>query len=134
MGRTAKALLVSGCCLQIIGSACAARAEEADSADNTAWTTYADCAAGYLANWQDRLSSPERGRDMSNMIRAQSDEYKTTAARAHRAQTKSGEEEAARAVDAYVQDNLPRFIAMDKAGQLEAFIDECPQADDSAQD
>ena len=35
---------------------------------------------------------------------------------------------------AYVQDNLPRFIAMDKAGQLEAFIDECPQADDSAQD
>ena len=69
MGRTAKALLVSGCCLQIIGSACAARAEEADSADNTAWTTYADCAAGYLANWHDRLSSPERGRDMSNMIR-----------------------------------------------------------------
>ena len=134
MGRTAKALLVSGCCLHLIGSTAVARAEEADKDDNPAWTTYADCAAGYLANWQDRLSSPDRSRDMSNMIQAQSDEYKMAAARAHRAQTKSGEEEAARAVDTYVQGNLPRFIAMDKAGQLEAFIDECPQADDSSQD
>ena len=134
MGRTAKALLVSGCCLHLMGSAVVARAEEAGDEDHTAWTTYADCAAGYLANWQDRLSNPERSRDMSNMIRAQSDEYKAAAARAHRAQTKSGEEEATRAADDYVRDNLSRFIAMDKAGQLEAFIDECPQADDSAQD
>ena len=134
MDRTAKALLVSGCCLQLIGSTASARAEEADNGDNTAWTVYADCAAGYLANWQDRLSNPERSREMSTMIRAQSDEYRIAAARAHSAQTKSGEEQAARAVDDYVRDNLPRFVAMDKAGQLEAFIDECPQANESAQD
>ena len=56
------------------------------------------------------------------------------AARAHRAQAKSSEAEADRAVDDYVRDNLQRFIDMDNAGQLEAFIDECPQADDTDQD
>ncbi len=134
MGLTAKGLLISGCCLLLFRGAAPACADETETRDNPSWTVYADCAAGYLANWQDRLANPERSRDMSNMIRAQSDDYTTAAIRAHRAELGSAEPEASRAVEDYVRANLQRFIDMDQAGKLEAFIDECPQADDSDQD
>jgi len=98
------------------------------------WTAFADCAAGYLANWKDRLSSPTRTREMSDMIHAQAGDYRNAAAELYQTQQKSNEDAADKAVEAYIQVNLARFVAMDKAGKLETFIDECPQIDTAGQD
>jgi hypothetical protein len=38
--------------------------------------------------------------------------------------------EADRNVGGHVKANVERFIAMDKAGTLEAYIDKCPQAEE----
>jgi hypothetical protein len=110
-----------------------------EAADETAdqppdWTALADCSAGYLANWQDRQSSPGRTKEMGDMIRAQSDQYKAAATKTYQAQSGLSEAESAQFIDTYIQDQLPRFVTMDKAGKLETFIDECPQADESDQD
>ena len=39
------------------------------------WQTIADCAAGYRANWQNRLTGFNRSRDMSNMIEMQANDF-----------------------------------------------------------
>ena len=119
----------------IAGTACiSAYAAESETDEAPGWTDYADCAAGYLANWQDRLSKPDRSREMSAMIRTQSDEYKATAIALYQQDSKTGADAARGVVETYIQDSLARFAAMDKAGKLESFIDECPQTDDSDQD
>ncbi len=120
------------CSFAPVGARAADDQTEADQAPD--WTALADCAAGYLANWRDRQGSPDRTKEMADMIRAQSDQYKTAAAKAYQARTNASESDAAQIVDKHVQDNLERFVTMDKAGKLIAFIDECPQADDSDQD
>jgi hypothetical protein len=111
-----------------------ALAAEAATEQTPGWTDYADCAAGYLANWQDRLTKSDRSREMSAMIHTQSDEYRRVAARLYQSASKTTPDLAADAVETRVRESLPRFTAMDKAGKLESFIDECPQTDDSDQD
>jgi hypothetical protein len=98
------------------------------------WNTLADCATGYLANWKNRQGRADRTKEMGDMIRAQSDQYKAAAAKAYQTQASVPETEAKQFVDMYVDANLDRFVMMDKAGELESFIDECPQTDDSDQD
>lgn len=100
-------------------------------AAETPWQTYADCAAGYLANWQDRLADPSRSKQMANTIRAQSQDYEMAAVRRYAAQKLTDEAQAAEAVRAYVKANLARFVAMDNNGQLNHFLDSCPQPDAS---
>lgn len=101
-------------------------------AADTPWQAYADCAAGYLANWQDRLTDPSRAKSMADMIRSQSKDYETAAARRYADQERVDGAHAAQAVRKYVEANLARFIALDKKGQLNRFLDGCPQPDETA--
>jgi hypothetical protein len=89
--------------------------------------TMADCAAAYQANWQNRLSGFNRSRDMSNMIQMQFEDYKAAAVRHFQKEEKASAEDAKRRVDAHIASNVARFIAMDKAGTLEALIENCPE-------
>jgi hypothetical protein len=91
------------------------------------WQTYANCAAGYQANWQDRLTDPRRTHDMSNMIHDQSEDYKKAATGFYQSEQKASPEEASRNVADYLAANIGGFLAMDAAGTLEAYLDTCPQ-------
>jgi hypothetical protein len=91
------------------------------------WQAYANCAAGYQANWQDRLTDPRRTRDMSNMIHDQSDDYKKAAIGFYQSEQKASPEDAHRNVTDYLEANIGGFLAMDAAGTLEAYLDTCPQ-------
>jgi hypothetical protein len=95
------------------------------------WHAYADCAAGYRANWQDRLTDPTRPPSMRDMIRGQADDYQAAAVRHYRQETGAEEQPAQDTVAAYVDASLERFIAMDKKDELNDFLDRCPQPDDS---
>ena len=88
------------------------------------WEIYGSCSAAYLANWQLRRST--RDRDMSSMIQEQAEDFKTKAIGFYESELKVPSSEARRIVDAYVTSNVERFIAMEKAGTLEAYIDQCP--------
>ena len=100
-------------------------------ADDGAWQAYADCAAGYRANWQDRLADPGRTPEMRDMIRSQADDYEAAAARRYRQKTGADEPRAKEAVRMYVEANLDRFVALDKQDALNSFLDECPQLNDA---
>lgn len=117
-------------CFWVAAAACVISAAPAVVAAETSWQAYADCAAGYLANWQDRLTDPSRSKQMADTIRSQSKDYETAAARRYAEQKGAGKAEAAKAVHAYVEANVARFVAMDKKGRLNGFIDACPQPDD----
>jgi hypothetical protein len=91
------------------------------------WQIYAGCAAAYRANWQNRLSDPNRGPEMSTMIQDTSEQYMLAAIGYYEEEKRASKDEASRSVERYVTTNIERFIAMDKAGILEAFIDKCPQ-------
>jgi hypothetical protein len=93
------------------------------------WQIYAGCAAAYQANWQDRLSDPNREPEMSTMIRDTSQQYKLSAIGYYEKETRASKDEANRDVEVYVKTNVERFIAMNKAGTLEAYIDKCPQTE-----
>lgn len=88
------------------------------------WQIYASCAAAYQTNWQLRQSS--RSQDMSNMIQEQAEDYKAKAAKFYEDELRAQPSEAHRIVETYVSSNLDRFAAMEKAGTLEAYIDQCP--------
>jgi hypothetical protein len=94
------------------------------------WEVFANCAAAYRANWQNRLSDPGRAPSMAAMIRDESEHYQTTAVGYFEKDRKTARSEANRTVSAHVLANVDRFIAMDKAGTLEAYIDACPQIED----
>jgi hypothetical protein len=100
-------------------------------AADVSWRAYADCAAGYRANWQDRLADPHRTPQMRDMIRQQADDYQTAAVRHYREQTGADEPHAQEAVRMYVEANTDRFIALDKRDELNPLLDKCPQPDDS---
>ena len=89
------------------------------------WEIYAGCAAAYQVNWQLRQSDPNRDRDMSTMIREQSELYKNAAIGYHENDLKALPNDARSNVDAYLTVNLDRFIAMETAGTLEAYIEQC---------
>jgi hypothetical protein len=63
---------------------------------------------------------------MSSMIQEQSEDYKAKAIGFYENELKVQPSEATRIVSAYVTANVDRFIAMEKAGALEAYIDQCP--------
>lgn len=111
-----------------IASACGAP-RLVDAAD--AWQTYADCAAGYRANWQDRLNDPTRPPNMRDMIRSQADDYLKAAVHRYSRGVATDESRAGEAVRRYIDANLARFIAMDKRDELNTFLDKCPQLEDS---
>jgi hypothetical protein len=112
-------------------SAVTASAAETNSpsAASQQWQVYANCAAGYQANWQDRLTDPRRTHDMSNMIHDQSDDYKKAAVGFYQSEKKASPDDATRNVASYLETNIGGFLAMDAAGTLEAFLDTCPQLD-----
>ena len=106
-----------------------ARAADAPSSTAPQWETFASCAAAYLANWQNRLSDPNRAPTMSAMIKDEFEQYRLAAIGYYEKDWKTSTDEAGRNVDGHVKTNLARFIAMDKTGALEAYIDKCPQAE-----
>ena len=94
-------------------------------ASSLQWQVNVACAAGYQANWQNRMSI--RAESMSNGIQLQAEDYKAAATRHYQNEEKVSLEDAKRRIDAYIADNVARFIDMDKAGTLEAFLDSCPE-------
>lgn len=120
MGRTLACLVAA-----VSGMASAVAAEIPPQ-----WQIFADCSAAYRANWQDRLTDPTRRPEMATMIHDESEQYKRVAIGHYQAERTASKEEASRTVDRYLEANLERFIAMDKAGTLEAYIDNCPQPEE----
>jgi len=107
-----------------------AQAQGAPPASPPRWEVFADCAAAYRANWQDRLADPSRTPAMAAMIHDESEQYTLAAIGLYEKDRKVAKDEASRDVTAHVQSSVERFIAMDKAGTLEAYIDMCPQHDE----
>jgi hypothetical protein len=91
------------------------------------WQVYAGCAAAYQANWQHRLTDPNRTHDMSTMIHEQSEDYKKVAIGFYESEKKTSPDDANKNVATYVDANVEGFLAMDAAGTLEAYLDQCPQ-------
>jgi len=109
-------------------------ADDKSSSQSWGWQTTADCAAGYLANWQNRLSDPNRSHSMSDSIQTQFEDFAAAAARSYQSEMKSSAAEAQRSVESYIRIHVDHFVAMDRAGALESFLDTCPQIDDSTPD
>jgi hypothetical protein len=107
-----------------------AQVANAPAATAPRWEVFASCAAAYLANWQNRLSDPNRAPAMASMIRDESQQYKLAAIAYYEKDLKASKNEADRNVDDHVKANVERFIAMDKAATLEAYIDQCPQLEE----
>jgi hypothetical protein len=99
----------------------------AQTATTPQWEVFANCAAAYQANVQNRLTDPNRTPAMRDSIQEESDNYKLSATQYYAKDKNAAKDEADRNVSAHVNANVARFIAMDKAGTLEAFIDNCPQ-------
>ncbi len=92
------------------------------------WEVFANCAAAYEANWQSRMSG--RAPSMSTMIKEKSDAYRIAAIGYFEKDKKASNEEANKVVMVHLGANVERFVAMDKAGTLEAYIEACPQLED----
>jgi hypothetical protein len=102
------------------------------AAPSLPWQPVADCAAAYHANWQNRMTGYNRSNDMSNMIQIQSEDYKTAAVRFYQRDTRTTADDAKAKIGSYIAANVDRYVAMDKAGTLEDFIEKCPQLDPEA--
>jgi hypothetical protein len=122
--------LIAGAFFPACVQASFAQVANAPLSDAPRWQVFAGCAAAYLANWQDRLSDPTRAPSMSAMIQDESEHYKLTAIAYYEKDQKASKDEANRSVDVHVKANVERFIAMDKAGTLEGYIDRCPQIEE----
>jgi hypothetical protein len=105
-----------------IGVACSAAAQPEPSVPR--WQIYARCAAAYQANWQ--LRQAVRARDMSDMIREQSEDFKNKAMNFYQSDLNVPPTEARQHVDDYLRTSLDEFIAMERAGTLESYLDQCP--------
>jgi hypothetical protein len=102
----------------------------AQTAATARWEAFANCAAAYQANVQNRLSDPNRTLAMRNMIEDESKEYKLSAMEYYEKDKSATKDEADRNISAHINANVDRFIAMDKAGTLDAYIDMCPQREE----
>jgi hypothetical protein len=92
------------------------------------WEVFANCAAAYEANWQSRMQS--RAPSMSSMIKEESDAYRLAAVGYFEKDKQASNEEANKVITVHLGANVERFVAMDKAGTLEAYIEACPQLED----
>src|ERR1019366_8910139 len=110
--------MLRACFVSLLLSAATASGAETNSPSVAApqWEIYAKCAAGYQANWQDRLADPNRTHDMSNMIHEQSDDYKKAAIGFYQSEKKTSPDEANQNVARHVEANIGAFLAMDTAG------------------
>jgi hypothetical protein len=117
--------MVCCCALLTISTALACAADAPPR-----WQVFAGCAAAYKANWLNRLSDRSRAPAMSTMIDETSTQYRLTAIGHYQKEKTATKDEANRSVEAYVETNIARYVAMDKAGALEAFIDACPQTEE----
>ena len=106
-----------------IGFVCSAAAQP-QSSSVPRWEIYARCAAAYQANWQ--LRQAARTRDMSDMIREQSEDFKNKAMNFYQSDLNVPPTEARQHLDDYLRANLDEFIVMERAGTLESYIDQCP--------
>jgi hypothetical protein len=88
------------------------------------WEIYARCSAAYQANWQ--LRQAVRARDMSDMIHEQSEEFRSKAMNFYQSDLNVTSTEARQRVDDFLVANFDEFIAMERAGTLESYIDQCP--------
>jgi hypothetical protein len=129
-GRHHAIALVAGALCVALSQPVFAQAANEPSSFAQRWEMLAGCAAAYLANWQNRLSDPNRGPDMSNMIKDEFEQYKLAAIGSYERDRKVSKDEADRNVNGHVTANVELFIAMDKAGTLEAYIDKCPQPEE----
>jgi hypothetical protein len=120
-------LLVLFVCVIPLGSVVMAVAQTATAPQ---WEVFANCAAAYRANVQNRLTDPNRTPAMRDSIQEESDNYKLSATQYYAKDKNAAKDEADRNVSAHINANVARFIAMDKAGTLEAFIDNCPQLEE----
>jgi hypothetical protein len=111
-------------------SGAAGTAAAADTATAPRWEVFASCAAAYRANWQNRLSDPNRPPSMAAMIHDEYKEYRQVAVAHYVKDQRASRDEAGVKVDAHVSGKIDQFVAMDKAGKLDAFIESCPQPDD----
>jgi hypothetical protein len=129
--RVARALLGLAAAAAITATACGQDAAETrpESETKVDWQAFADCAAAYRANVKNRESDPSRTPEMRSMIEEQADEYNRAALRAYVQARHANEEAASEAVKARIDGSIDRFVAMDKAGKLDRFLDECPQLD-----
>jgi hypothetical protein len=112
----------------------AAGAEQIPPGANGDWQAFADCAAAYRANIKSRESDPSRSPAMRNMIQEQADDYLRAAVHVYMQREHGSEEAATQAVDARIAAGVDRFVAMDKAGELDGFLEKCPQPDQAAAD
>jgi len=118
--RAASTLFMFALCTAALAEGQVARA-------GSSWTTLADCATAYRANWLDRRSDPNRPAQMKAMIQDQSEDYRKSAASAYATSMRVSSADALRAVADYIKSNLKKFETMDGNGRLESFIDNCPQ-------
>jgi hypothetical protein len=110
--------------LQLLASA----QEDAPQAtsEGARWVVFADCAAGYAGNVEARKSDPGRTPEMRDMVAEIGADYEAAAARILQAETGSSMEESDRIVREHVEANVARFMAMDAAGELDAWLEACP--------
>ncbi len=112
----------------LAGSSVPSAPADAQPTSAPRWEVFANCAAAYEANWQSRMQS--RAPSMSSMIKEESDAYRLAAIGYFEKDKQVSNEEANKVVMVHLGANVERFVAMDKAGTLEAYIDACPQLED----
>lgn len=128
----AKLFTSASCCLLLaLLPTDFATAADTASTDKPKWLVLANCAAGYLGNWQSRREDPDRSAEMGAMILDLSNEYKVAAVRRHREQMQSSQQAAEQAVSDHINSAVAGFVAMDKKDELIPFLDACPQIDSS---
>ena len=122
--------LLAGAFFAALPLSALAQVANAPSSPAPRWEILASCAAAYLANVQNRQSDPDRTPAMGAMIQDIFEQYKLAAIAYYEMDQKVSKNEADRNVGGHVKANVERFIAMDKAGTLEAYIAKCPQAEE----
>ena len=87
------------------------------------WQAFADCAAAYQVNAA--ISDPGRPASMKAMISDTAQDYQAAAASHYR---QGGQADADAAIRARIADKAKIFAGQSR-GQVEKFIDACPQTD-----
>jgi hypothetical protein len=114
----------------IVTTAACAKSMSADMQAAPRWEVLASCAAAYKANWRSRLADPSRPPSMAAMIHDEFEEYRQVAIAHYEKDQRASKDEAGAKVDAHVNGKIEEFIAMDRAGKLDAFIENCPQPEE----
>ncbi len=134
-GRAARSLLGLAAGAAFVGTAVGQRAggTQSEAPPKADWRAFADCAAAYRANVESRQSDPDRTPAMRNMIEEQADEYRRAAVNAFIKTARVVEQTATKAVSARIEGSIDRFVAMDKAGALDHFLESCPEPDETGE-